>query len=222
MTSHLPIVETFHSLQGEGTHFGKSAFFIRIAGCEVGCLWCDTKESWSTETHKTATISELCKQTVQAQSQGAAILVITGGEPLHHNLTPLCEAIMHSTIAENKKRIPIHLETSGVYQLSGVMNWITLSPKRHLHPQESVLRACDELKIVIHQEEDLIFAEEMAQQSLIAKKSKSKDSKDSLIPHLFLQPGWNSEKGKQLTIQYIKSHPKWRLSVQAHKWLGVL
>ncbi|AAQ00898.1 MULTISPECIES: 7-carboxy-7-deazaguanine synthase QueE [Prochlorococcus] len=225
MSTCLPIVERFHSLQGEGLHFGKSAFFIRLGGCKVGCPWCDTKESWSIATHQEATVEELSKEAAIAQSQGAAILVITGGEPLHHNLNALCKTIQDFTSHNSRETMPIHLETSGVDEITGLINWITLSPKRHALPKKSLLRACDEIKVVIHQKEDLLFAEEMANQSIkerqISKKTSDENHKISQ-PHLFLQPGWNSKEGTQLTIEYIKSHPQWRLSLQTHKWLGVL
>jgi len=222
MNSTLPIVERFHSLQGEGIHFGKSAFFIRIGGCKVGCPWCDTKESWPENHHQKETVSQLSKEVAIAQSKGAAILVLTGGEPLHHNLNPLCEAIINTTASQNNKSIPIHLETSGVNELSGTINWITLSPKRHSSPQKSILRDCHEIKVVIHQTEDLIFAESMAQQAMKEKQESVEEGKQCVKPALFLQPGWESIEGKELAIEYIKSHPKWRLSLQTHKWLGVL
>ena len=226
MSSILPVVEMFHSLQGEGMHFGRSAFFIRLGGCNVGCSWCDTKESWPQGSHRTASVEELAKETAIAQSRGAAILVITGGEPLHHNLHKLCEAIQDTTTTQNNQAIPIHLETSGVNEISGFCNWITLSPKRHSLPKKSLLKQCDEIKVVINEEEDLIFAEEIANLSKREKQitnNKNEDKKNgSTRPHLFLQPGWESENGKDLTIEYIKNHPQWRLSLQVHKWLGIL
>ncbi len=225
MTSPLPIVERFHSLQGEGMHVGKSAFFIRIAGCTVGCPWCDTKESWPIDKHPTLNVHELAQETKLAQSQGASIVIITGGEPLHHNLNNLCDAIKDATTTQNSKSLPIHLETSGVNDISGSIDWITLSPKRHLLPVKSLLQACHELKVVIQEKEDLYFAEEMAQQSIYEKKSAASVSclqnKKSLEPYLFLQPEWASKYGQELSIEYIKAHPKWRLSLQTHKWLGV-
>ncbi len=220
MNTILPIVERFHSLQGEGIHFGKSAFFIRLAGCNVKCPWCDTKESWSMISHPKETISQLAHEAAIAQTNGAEFLVITGGEPLHHNLNTLCEAIKTATTTKNNQAMPIHLETSGVNEISGTINWITLSPKRHLHPRKSLLQICDELKVIIFQEEDLIFAEEMAEKSMLEKK-KTGPKEKSRKPHLFLQPGWNSQEGKKLAIEYIKSHPKWRLSLQGHKLIGI-
>ena len=222
MSSTLPIVETFHSLQTEGLHFGKSAFFIRLGGCKVGCPWCDTKESWPMENHQKETILNLAQKATRAQSNGASIIIITGGEPLHHNLDSLCNAINQSTKNQNHKILPIHLETSGVDDISGTISWITLSPKRHAPPRTSVLQTCDEIKVVIHNKEDLIFAEHMVKKVLHEKKDFSHNGGEVIKPYLFLQPGWDSEEGKKLSIEYIKGHPEWRLSLQMHKWLGIL
>ena len=215
MVSTLPVVEKFHSLQGEGAHAGRSAFFIRLAICKVQCPWCDTKNSWSENSHPKETLSDLSKNVVQAQSKGAAFVVITGGEPLHHDLNPLCEQIRLHTLNKQKQSIPIHLETSGVDQLSGNPDWVTLSPKKHALPKDEVLGSCHELKIVIHDKNDLIFAEEMA------RKSKS-NTYQRATPLLFLQAGWNNKEAQQIAFDYVRNNPKWRLSMQTHKWLGVL
>ena len=135
MESSLLVVECFHSLQGEGEHAGRSAYFIRLASCKVGCPWCDTKKSWNSELHPQQTLIDLSISTAKAQKDGAAFVVITGGEPLHHNLDYLCREIRKSTLNLEKKSIPIHLETSGVDALSGNPDWITLSPKRHSPPR---------------------------------------------------------------------------------------
>ena len=127
----LPVLESFHSLQGEGAHAGKSAFFIRLAGCNVKCSWCDTKESWNSLDHPKENVSTLAKNALEAHKNGAAFVVITGGEPLHYNLNPLCKAIEEVTTTLNSHTLPIHLETSGVEQISGRINWITLSAKKH-------------------------------------------------------------------------------------------
>ena len=157
-----------------------------------------------------------------AASKGAAFVVITGGEPLHHNLEELCKGINKLTNEENIAPIPIHLETSGVNALSGTPTWITLSPKRHSPPCDELLEKCDELKLIVHEKEDLIFAEKMA----FAAKSKRRYKKNDqlLQPHLpllFLQPGWESKEGKALAMQYVLEHSEWRLSLQTHKWLGI-
>ena len=213
MEPSLPVVECFHSLQGEGEHAGRSAYFIRLASCKVGCPWCDTKDSWNSELHPQQSLIDLSNQTAKAQEEGAAFVVITGGEPLHHNLDDLCKEIRKSTLNLEKKSIPIHLETSGVDALSGNPDWITLSPKRHSPPRLDNLLSCQELKVVIQNTEDLLFAKTMA--DLIKNNGKIK-------PQLFLQAGWENEEGQTLAIKFVKNNPDWRLSMQTHKWLGVL
>ena len=213
MESSLPVVECFHSLQGEGEHAGRSAYFIRLASCKVGCPWCDTKDSWNSELHPQQSLIDLSTQTAKAQEEGAAFVVITGGEPLHHNLDDLCKEIRKSTLNPEKKSIPIHLETSGVDMLSGKPDWITLSPKRHSPPRLDNLLSCQELKVVIQNAEDLLFAQTMADSIKNNKKIK---------PQLFLQAGWENEEGQTLAIKFVKNNPNWRLSMQTHKWLGVL
>jgi 7-carboxy-7-deazaguanine synthase len=213
MGSSLPVVECFHSLQGEGEHAGRSAYFIRLASCKVGCPWCDTKDSWNSELHPQQSLIDLSTQTAKAQEEGAAFVVITGGEPLHHNLDDLCKEIRKSTLNLEKKSIPIHLETSGVDMLSGKPDWITLSPKRHSPPRLDNLLSCQELKVVIQNAEDLVFAKTMAD---------SIKSNGKIQPQLFLQAGWENEEGQTLAIKFVKNNPDWRLSMQTHKWLGVL
>ena len=213
MESSLPVVECFHSLQGEGEHAGRSAYFIRLASCKVGCPWCDTKDSWNSGLHPQQSLIDLSTQTAKAQEEGAAFVVITGGEPLHHNLDDLCKEIRKSTLNLEKKSIPIHLETSGVDMLSGKPDWITLSPKRHSPPRLDNLLSCQELKVVIQNAEDLLFAKTMADS--IKNNGKIK-------PQLFLQAGWENEEGQTLAIKFVKNNPDWRLSMQTHKWLGVL
>ena len=213
MESSLPVVECFHSLQGEGNHVGRSAYFIRLASCKVGCPWCDTKKSWNAELHPQRSLIDLSACTAKAQKEGAAFVVITGGEPLHHNLDLLCREIRKSTLNLEKKSIPIHLETSGVDMLSGNPDWITLSPKRPSPPRLENLLSCQELKVVIQNTEYLLFAKTMA--DLIKNNVKIK-------PQLFLQAGWENEEGQTLAIKFVKNNPNWRLSMQTHKWLGVL
>ena len=213
METSLPVVECFHSLQGEGKHAGRSAYFIRLASCKVGCPWCDTKDSWNSELHPQQSLIDLSNQTAKAQEEGAAFVVITGGEPLHHNLDDLCKEIRKSTLNLEKKSIPIHLETSGVDALSGNPDWITLSPKPHSPPRLDNLLSCQELKVVIQNAEDLLFAKTMAES--IKNNGKIK-------PQLFLQAGWENEEGQTLAIKFVKNNPDWRLSMQTHKWLGVL
>jgi 7-carboxy-7-deazaguanine synthase len=204
----LPVVETFHSLQGEGLHSGRSAWFIRLGGCSVGCSWCDTKHSWPQDVHPLQSLEALQQEAQSAVANGAAFVVITGGEPLEHHLGPLCDALQPFGV-------PLHLETSGVGALTGAFAWITLSPKPHRPPTPKVLAACHELKVVVHEAADLAFAEAMAAASLNGR------SNDQPAPALLLQPGWQSTMGQQLAIDYVRSHPSWRLSLQSHKWLGV-
>ena len=198
----LPVVETFHSLQGEGHHSGRSAFFIRLAGCNVGCPWCDTKHSWSAAQHPSLDVDDLAEQAHQAQGNGAAFVVITGGEPLHQDLAALTRAL------HNRCKLPLHLETSGVDPLSGRFEWITLSPKRHRPPLQQLLQACHELKVVVHTADDISFAREMESQCAASTKR-------------LLQPGWSSSEGEQLALEHVRKHPQWRLSLQTHKWLEI-
>ncbi len=212
MIESLPVVEEFHSIQGEGAHTGRSAFFIRLASCKIGCVWCDTKHSWDSKNHPQKSITCLSKNVSKAQKQGATFLVITGGEPLHHNLDLLCKKIRLATKINQGKSIPIHIETSGIDQISGNPDWITLSPKKHAPPRREILQVCQELKVIIHEKSDLVFAEQMANQTI-------KNNSSTL---LFLQPGWESKKGATLAFEYVKNNPQWRLSVQTHKWLEIL
>ena len=194
----LPIVETFHSVQGEGAWAGASAFFIRLAGCDVGCPWCDTKISWSTKPHGKLTVAELGQQ---AQAAQPFMVVITGGEPLMHDLSPLTQTLKQAGLR-------IHLETSGAHPLSGQFDWISLSPKRFKPPQPGIYAHADELKVVIANEEDLVWAEKQA----------------TLVPAAtvkLLQPEWTSEQSQQLVFDYVKQHSNWRISLQTHKFLGV-
>ena len=210
----LPVVETFHSLQGEGAHAGRSAFFVRLAGCAVGCPWCDTKHSWPAAVHPQRSLAELAEEARSAATAGAAFAVITGGEPLEQDLAPLCQALRPEVT-----RLPLHLETSGAapLELSGSFAWITLSPKRHRPPAAPLLAACDELKVVIHTADDLAFAAAMAEAAQQARAAGS----GAAAPLLLLQPGWESPEGQELAINWVRSHPHWRLSLQSHKWLGV-
>lgn len=216
----LPVVETFHSLQGEGLHAGRSAFFIRLAGCTVGCPWCDTKHSWPAGVHREHGLRELADEAATAAAAGAAFVVITGGEPLHHGLDSLCEALRQATASPDRPGgLPLHLETSGVDPLSGRFDWITLSPKRHRPPTTELLGACQELKVVVEQAEDLAFAEAMARAALAAATARL--AAGGTPPHLLLQAAWGNSAGEALALAYVRGHPAWRLSLQSHKWLGV-
>ncbi|MEM6451422.1 MAG: 7-carboxy-7-deazaguanine synthase QueE [Cyanobacteria bacterium P01_D01_bin.105] len=194
----LPVVETFHSIQGEGVWMGRSAFFIRLAGCDVGCPWCDTKHSWPMERHPQRAVSDLVSEAITAEP---VMVVITGGEPLMHNLGGL-------TLALHGAGLRVHVETSGSYPLSGEFDWISLSPKRYKPPLETIYGKVNELKVVVGDPLDIIWAETTAQ------KISSEVVK-------LLQPRWNSEEGEQMVFKYVLSHPEWRLGLQTHKFLGV-
>jgi 7-carboxy-7-deazaguanine synthase len=206
----LPVVETFHSLQGEGLHTGRGAFFLRLAGCDVGCPWCDTKVSWPEAVHPRRSVADLAEEARGARAQGAAFVVVTGGEPLQHDLGPLCDALAASGL-------PLHLETSGVHSLSGRFDWITLSPKRHRPPADALLAACDELKVVVQQPADLAFAEAMAARAGELRHAGAGGRGLALL----LQPAWGEPEGQRLAIEHVRSHPAWRLSLQTHKVLRV-
>ncbi len=201
----LRVMEQFHSIQGEGVHTGRSAVFLRLAGCSVGCPWCDTKVSWPAHGHPLLSVERLVDTVRQAQP---ALVVITGGEPLQQDLTSLCQALVPLAV-------PRHLETSGVAPLSGAFEWITLSPKRHHPPRPALLERCHELKVVIHEPADLDFAMAMAATCQTLGRSGSPG------PQLCVQPGAGSATGARLAIHHVKRHPQWRLSLQTHKWLGL-
>lgn len=194
----IPVVETFHSVQGEGMWTGTSAFFIRLAGCDVGCQWCDTKVSWNVNRHPQRNVESLANEAAIAKP---TIVVITGGEPLMHNLTLLTQML-------KDRGLRVHLETSGAHPLSGTFDWITLSPKRFKPPLSDIYEHAHELKVVIANAEDLEWAESSAKQ----------------VPSttlLYLQSEWNTPDSKDLVFQYVLKHPQWRISLQTHKLLGV-
>ena len=222
MTDFLPLVEKFHSIQGEGFHTGKSAFFIRLAGCNVGCSWCDTKHSWNQDKYPNVSIKKIINEIKRARDKGASFLVITGGEPLHHNLDNLCQAINKETSKEKQNPIKIHLETSGVNKVSGNFDWITLSPKRHLPPKTYFLENCNELKIIINDQKDIDFAIEI-REAIINKYKKwsSKEGSSKLDKKYYLQPAWKNDNGFSLTIDFVKNNPEWNLSLQTHKYLKI-
>lgn len=194
----LPIVETFHSVQGEGFWAGSNAFFIRLAGCDVGCPWCDTKHSWPIEQHPHKTVEALVSEAI---AHHPAMVIITGGEPLMHNLT-------HLTTELRQSDLRIHLETSGAHPLSGSFDWISLSPKPWKPPLPGIYAQANEIKVIISALQDLDWA------TTEGEKVSEKTVK-------LLQPEWSSEAGQQLAIDYVLSHPQWRLGLQTHKFLGV-
>lgn len=194
----LPVVETFHSIQGEGMWAGTSAFFIRLAGCDVGCPWCDTKQSWNPKRHPLRTLEELV---AEARSANPEIVVITGGEPLMHDLSALTGQLKEA-------RLQTHLETSGAHSFSGTFDWVTFSPKRFKPPHSSIYAYVSELKVVIGDEVDLEWAEQQATQvsSTVAK---------------LLQPEWETPGSRDKVFTYVLKHSQWRVSLQTHKFLGV-
>lgn len=192
------IVEDFYTIQGEGFHTGKASYFIRTAGCDVGCWWCDVKESWDENEHPPVKTSDIV---YRARQSGAPFAVITGGEPLLHNLLPL-------TVKLKEAGLSTHIETSGSSPLTGRLDWVTLSPKKFKKPLDEVFPYVDELKVVVLRNKDLEWAEENA-----AKCPEG--------THLMLQPEWNTPSSVPLIVDYVKEHPEWQISLQTHKFLNV-
>jgi len=194
----LPLMEAFYTLQGEGYHKGSAAFFIRIGGCDVGCHWCDVKESWDANLHPPTPIEHIVTQAKQYSDT----VVVTGGEPLMWNMDPLCEAL-------HEQGMQVHIETSGAYALTGTWDWFCLSPKKNKRPLQAAYDYADELKVIIYNKDDFKFAEEQAAQ--VAPNCK-----------LFLQPEWSRrEKVMPLIVDYVLANPKWKASLQTHKYLNI-
>jgi len=198
-TVPLPVMEHFYTLQGEGYHQGKAAYFIRLGGCDVGCVWCDVKESWDAEKHPLLKIEDLLFNIEQTR---AKLVVVTGGEPLMHNLDAL-------TAALQAKGFETNIETSGAHPMSGSWNWICLSPKKFKAPLPEILPLANELKVVVFNKSDLEWAEQYA--ALVSPGCR-----------LYLQPEWDKASVvTPLIIDYIKQHPQWELSLQIHKYIHV-
>lgn len=192
-------MEHFYTLQGEGFHQGKAAYFIRLGGCDVGCVWCDVKDSWDADKHP---MLEAGRLVLEVKKTPAEVVVITGGEPLMHNLDELTKELRAAGLKT-------HIETSGAHPLSGTWDWICLSPKKFKAPLPGILPFAHELKIVIFNKSDFDWAEQYA--ALVSPNCK-----------LYLQPEW--DKASQVTpviIEYIKANPKWELSLQIHKYINV-
>jgi organic radical activating enzyme len=192
-------MEMFYTLQGEGYHQGKAAYFIRLAGCDVGCVWCDVKESWDASKHPVFSVDEIVSS---ALAHPARLAIITGGEPLLYNLDAL-------TTALKKVGFEVNIETSGSSPMSGNWDWVCLSPKKFKAPLDESIQAASELKVVIFNTHDFEWAETYAKQ--VAPNCK-----------LYLQPEW--DKANEITplvIEYIKAHPRWELSAQLHKYIQV-
>lgn len=194
----LPLMEEFYTIQGEGFHTGTAAYFIRIGGCDVGCHWCDVKESWNAELHP-ATLTDKIIENVQKYSD---TVVITGGEPLMWNMDYITNNL-------KQKGIKTHIETSGAYELTGQWDWICLSPKKNKLPTPKVYANADELKVIIYNKNDFKFAEEQASQV-----------NQNCV--LYLQPEWsNQQKMTPLLVDYVMQNPKWKISLQTHKYLEI-
>lgn len=195
----LPVMESFYTLQGEGFHQGRAAYFIRLGGCDVGCVWCDVKESWDAEKHPKRSIENIVAEVKQTP---AKLVVITGGEPLMHDLEALTVALQSAGFETN-------IETSGSHPLSGSWNWICLSPKKFKEPLPGILPLAHELKVVIFNKTDFDWAEKYA--ALVSLDCK-----------LYLQPEWDKKESvTPLIIDYIKANPHWELSLQVHKYINV-
>ena len=194
----LPLMEEFYTIQGEGFHTGTAAYFIRIGGCDVGCHWCDVKESWDAKLHPPT----LTDTIVQNAKRYAKTVVITGGEPLMWNLDYITKLFQQNNINT-------HIETSGAYTISGHWDWFCLSPKKTMPPVQEVYEKANELKMIIHNNNDFKFAEEQA-----AKVSENCE--------LFLQPEWSKkEKMTPLIVDYVMQNSKWKISLQTHKYLDI-
>lgn len=192
-------MEHFYTLQGEGYHQGRAAYFIRLGGCDVGCVWCDVKDSWDAAKHPKCTTAQMVEWVKQTP---ATLVVITGGEPLMHPLGPLTEALQAAGLKT-------HIETSGSHPLSGSWDWICLSPKKFKAPLPDILPLAQELKVVVYNKSDFDWAETYAAQVTPSCRR-------------YLQPEW--DKRDTVTpqiIDYIKSHPQWELSLQVHKYINV-
>ena len=194
----LPLMEAFYTIQGEGYHTGTAAYFIRIGGCDVGCHWCDVKESWDPDLHPPTMISEI----VKSARRYSETVVVTGGEPLMWDMDPLTRSL-------KDLGIKVHIETSGAYNLSGSWDWICLSPKKRKPVKSELYQKANELKMIVYNDHDLVFAEEEA-------------SKVNASCKLYLQPEWSKrEKMTPHIIDYVMQNPKWKISLQTHKYLNI-
>lgn len=199
ITTTLPVMEAFYTLQGEGFHQGKAAYFIRLAGCDVGCVWCDVKESWDKDLYPLQSVEEIVSE---AKKFPGKLIVITGGEPTLYNLDKLTKTLKQEGFETN-------IETSGSHTLSGSWDWICLSPKKFKPPLPGILKKANELKIIVFNKSDFAWAEKYA-------------AEVSQFCKLYLQPEW--DKAEIVTpwiIDYIKENPKWQLSLQIHKYINV-
>ena len=194
----VPLMEEFYTIQGEGYHKGSAAYFVRIGGCNVGCHWCDVKESWDAEKHPPTEVSTI----INNAKQYSDTIVVTGGEPLMWNMAPL-------TTGLRNENLTTHIETSGAYPLSGDWDWICLSPKKRLLPLDDIYQVADELKVIVYNQNDFVFAEEQA--AKVQPNCK-----------LFLQPEWSKrEQVMPMIVDYVLQHSKWKASLQTHKYMNI-
>lgn len=196
---HYPVMEHFYTLQGEGHYAGKASYFIRLGGCDVGCVWCDVKDSWDAESHPKMSVEAIVEA---AQKHPARTAVITGGEPAMYDLTALCDAL-------HAADFQVHIETSGAYPLTGAIDWVTISPKKFKAPLEDNMELADELKVVVYNKTDFQWGEQHA----------AKVRKDCLR---YIQPEWSKKDAMvPMMIDYIHKHPEWQLSLQTHKYINI-
>jgi 7-carboxy-7-deazaguanine synthase len=196
---HLPLMEEFYTIQGEGFNTGQAAYFIRLGGCDVGCHWCDVKESWDASLHPLTPIRDIVDK---ASSFPAKAVVITGGEPLLYNLEPLCSML-------HEQGIRIFLETSGAYPVSGSFDWICVSPKKFKNPRPDMLAIADELKVIVFNKQDFDWAEE-----------HTSFLKSNCLQ--YLQPEWSKASILMPEIvEFVKMNPQWKISLQTHKYMHI-
>lgn len=195
----LPLMEDFYTIQGEGFHTGKAAYFLRVGGCDVGCYWCDVKESWNPKLHPLTATDDIAERVIL---NPAKTVVVTGGEPLMYNLDYLCKVL-------RERGLQLHIETSGSHPYSGDFDWVCLSPKRKSPPKPEVFAKANELKVIVFDETDFAWAEENA--------AKVNDT-----CYLCLQPEWSRMQViLPSIIDYVMAHPQWHISLQAHKFMHI-
>jgi organic radical activating enzyme len=195
----LPLMEDFYTIQGEGFYQGHAAYFIRLGGCDVGCVWCDVKDSWDASAHPLVHVDEISQR---AKASGSQVVVITGGEPVMYDLSILTQRLA-------RLGLRTHIETSGVYPLSGNWDWVCFSPKKFKNPDPGIFGRSHELKIIVYNKSDFAWAEEHAE-------------KVNPSCHLFLQPEWSKEKEMlPIIVDYVKANPRWQVSLQIHKYMNI-
>lgn len=192
-------MEDFYTIQGEGFFQGSAAYFIRLGGCDVGCVWCDVKESWDALAHPLVDVEDIV---LKAKVSGSRIAVVTGGEPVMYDLSELTKSL-------HKAGLRTHIETSGAYPLTGTWEWVCFSPKKFKAPHESIFVKANELKVIVYNKSDFDWAEEFA-------------TKVSNNCKLYLQPEWSREKEMlPQVIEYVKTNPEWEVSLQIHKYMNI-